>query len=143
MLKGILFGLIAQVAFAIGFVFISQVTQIQNQLLKACLNLCISAVFTCAVVGYFYFVNAENLTVLSRKSLWLLGIGSLLVLVVGDTFFIAGISASNVNTVAYTSLARPAIALLLEFILGKVTLTLRDLIGFVLLAAGFIVISTR
>ena len=141
--KGLILGLAAQVAATVGFLFIAQATFIKSPVLRTSLSVCLSGILALGIVAYFFLSGAEDLSVLGNKQLIYLAIGSVLLLIVGDSLFIAGISASNVTTVAYSSLARPAVALILETLLGRATLTIQDLVGFVLLAAGFVLISTR
>ena len=143
MIKGILLGLASHIAFTVGFLFISQATFVKNQLLKTMLSLCFSAVLVAIIVAYLFLSGAEEASLLQHKDLRYLALGSVLVLVVGDTLFIAGLSASNVTVMTYTALASPAVALLLEASLGRIRLTPRDLLGFALLALGFIVIARR
>jgi drug/metabolite transporter (DMT)-like permease len=143
MTKGLVLGLVAQVAFTIGFIFIAHATFTKNPLLKTTLNLCFSGALAFAIVADFFLSGAEDVSVLGHKHMLFLAIGSVLVLIIGDGLFIEGISVSNVTTVAYTSLARPAVALILETLLGRTTVTIQDFAGFVLPAAAFILISTR
>jgi len=143
MTKGLILGLAAQVATTIGFIFIAQATFVKNPVLRTTLSVCVSGVLAFGIVAYFFLSGAEDISVLRDKHMIYLAAGSVLVLIIGDSLLIAGISVSNVTTVAYASLARPAVALILETLLGRTTMTIQDFVGFLMLAAGFILISTR
>ncbi len=143
MSRGIFLGLLAQIVFTTGFLFINQATSIRNQLFKTTLGLCFAGLLSLAIVTYFVWSGTEDFSGIRQNDLFYLAAGAVLIWVVGDTLAISGMAVSNITTVAYTAMARPAVALFLEYMLGQVTPTPKDFIGFGCLAVGFAVILTR
>lgn len=73
-------------------------------------------------------------------------IGSIMVMFVAQTVCFFGVQVSNMTTMAYTMLACSVISLVLELVLGRVKLSslgIRDLAGFALLVAGYLVIVSK
>ena len=69
-----------------------------------------------------------------------------MVMFVAQTVYFVGVQASNMTTMAYTTLAFPITSLILELVLGRVKLSslgIRDLAGFALLVAGYVVIVSK
>jgi len=141
--RGILLGLAAQVAFALGFVSINQASSVKNQILTTSVVLCFAGSVAVVFIAYFVLIGDGNLKSIELRQWVYLGVGSLLALVIGELFFIWGMAASNVTTVGYTALAYPVIALTIEWVQGKVSVTWRDMVGFLLLAAGFVLVSSK
>jgi drug/metabolite transporter (DMT)-like permease len=64
-------------------------------------------------------------------------------LLIGEVFYITGISSSNVTTVSYTALAYPVVALLFDSVRGRAIMTTQDIIGFAFVSIGFLVLASR
>ena len=144
--KGIVLGLLFQVVSAIGYILISHVTVVTNNVLKASLALCTAGVIGFALTLYSFSSRIEKLSVLTDTNLLFLLAGSVVSLVIGQILYLTGLSVSNLTTMAYTALAYPAVALILEIALGRVklaSLTYRDLLGLALLVVGFLVLMSR
>jgi hypothetical protein len=148
MAKGVLFGLLYNLVVAIGLVTIADFTLVKNDLLKSWLMLCIAAAFALPLIGFLYWVGAPGVQLPAGgiRVLWPLVVGSILALVIGEAVYIVGLSASSPTVISYAALAYPATVLIVEIVAGRValqSLSFRDLVAFILLAAGFILIATR
>jgi len=146
MAKGIVFGLLYQVTSAIGFILISNVTVVKSNVLKASLALCSAGILASVLALYFFSSGTEHLSVLTKRNLLYLILGAIFSLFLGQILYITGLFASNLTTIAYTALAYPAVALIMELTLGRVrlaTLTVRDFGGLALLIAGFLLLMSR
>ena len=142
MSKGIMLGLLMQVISTIGYLLIAEVTAVKNELLKASLTSCFAGVVALVIAAYLVLSGTEQLSSLGLRDTLYLAIGSALGIVVAQAMYFAGISASNLTTVAYTMLAYPVIAMIGELILGRVelaSLTVRDFAGFALLVGGYVI----
>jgi uncharacterized membrane protein len=107
--------------------------------------LLISGIIAFIIVVFFSLSGTENLSSINKKDWFYLVTGSLFVLVIGYILYIAGLSASNVTTMAYTALAYPALALLIEIMLGKIkvsNLTIQEIAGFFFLVVGYIFLGS-
>jgi hypothetical protein len=97
------------------------------------------------VAAYLILSGSERLS-LNTKDVFYLALGSVLVMVVAQTVWFVGLSASSMTAMTYTMLAYPIIALVLELAVGRMrlsALTWRDLVGFGLLAAGYVVLISK
>jgi drug/metabolite transporter (DMT)-like permease len=145
MSKGIVLGMLYNVVVAIGFVLIGSVTTVKHDVFKACLMLCIAGSIALGMSIYFLLSGKVSMTSLDTQSLLYLALGSVLVLVVGDALYVTGLSASNATTLGYAALAYPAVTLIIEVFAKRISihdLTLKDLLGFLFLAIGFLLISS-
>src|SRR2546423_317223 len=132
MIKGLIFGLLAQIVVAVGFTLIGSIKGIKNDLFKTMLILCIGGVIATVAAFYLQASGHSQFVALSGSDLLFLILGSILVFVVGEFLYIAGLSASNLTTMSFTALAYPVAALVLDLILRRITLssfTLRDILG--------------
>lgn len=146
MAKGIVLGLLTQVVSAIGMVFIANVTTIKNDVLKASLTLCFGGVVALGIATYLFLSGTEPLSLFGSKDMLYLAIGSMIAFPVGHILYMAGLSASNVTTMAYTALAFPVVSLILELVLGRIkltALTVHDWVGFALLVAGYVIMISK
>jgi len=146
MIKGLILGLLFQVVVAVGWSFIGSITGIKNDLFKAMLMLCVAGVVAAVVVLYLQVSGRSQFVTLSTGDLLFLVLGSIFALVIGEILYVAGLSASNLTTMGFTALAFPIVALVLDLILRRITLssfTLRDLLGIVLTVMGFILLVYR
>jgi len=135
-------GLLMQVISTVGYLLIAEVTAVKNELLKASLTSCFSGIVALIIIAYLVLSGTEQLASLGVRDTVYLATGSALGIVVAQAMYFAGISASNLTTVAYTMLAYPVIAMIAEVILGRVelaSLSIRDFAGFALLVAGYVV----
>jgi len=150
MITGIILGLLAQLSFAVGLAFINQADFGVNQyFIKSNLVLLFSGFISLLILVFLYATAGGNLSFVNWKNCkWLL-IGSFLLLVVGEYFFIKGASVSGITTVAFTALAFPIIALLIDYatsrFIGNETplVGLKHIIGFVFVVVGFIIYTTE
>ena len=145
-MRGIFFGLVYQVVVAIGFVWVAGVARDANSVLKANLMLCIAGVVGLFILLLFALVRSTEFSALSRSDMLHLAFASMLILVVGESVYLMGLSASNATTMASTALAFPAICLTLDVITRRIplsSLTVRDYAGMLFLAIGFTLISSR
>jgi drug/metabolite transporter (DMT)-like permease len=143
MVKGLVLGLVFQVVVAVGWTLIGNITGIKNDLFKALLILCAAGVIAAAIAIYLQVSGRSQLVALSGNDLLFLVLGSILALVVGEILYVAGLSASNLTTMALTALAYPIVALVLDLMLQRTTLssfTLRDYIGIGFSVMGFILL---
>lgn len=149
MIKGIVFGLLYNVVVAIGLVTIANVHTIKNDVLKSGFMLLIAGSVATIVAMTIFLVDktqVEQFKLLDKSNLIQIGIGSILVLVIGEALYISGLSASSATVMGYSALAYPATALIVEIAFKRVefsSLTSKDLIGFAFLALGFILIASR
>jgi len=146
MVKGLVLGLVFQVVVAVGWTLIGNITDIKSDLFKTMLILCVGGVIAVAVVLYLQLSGRSQLVTLSGRVILFLILGSILILVVGEFLYVAGLSASNLTTMALTALAYPIVALVLDLVLRRVALssfTLRDFVGIGLSVMGFILLVYR
>lgn len=145
MIKGLLLGLLAQVFFAFGLVFINQSTfdKIQN-IIKSNIFIVTSVSFLFALSCFlvFYFSRTHEIFN-SLISIYYLLI-SLFLLIVGEYFFIRGATFSSITTVSLTALAFPVVITFVEYmkclILGQEppVIETKQIIGFLFIGAGFV-----
>lgn len=143
---GIVFGVIAQLAFAIGLVLINQVDlDDSQQFLKSSLVIFFAGLFSLPILGYLFLSTPQYLMVVNRKSCMLLLIGSLFLLVIGEYFFIKGAALSSVTSVSLTALAFPVMAVMAEYVASRMfgyqmqAVEIKHIVGFVFISAGFII----
>lgn len=145
-MRGILFGLLYQLVVAVGFIWVAGLARDTNSILKANLMVCIAGVVAFLIVLFFALFRDTEFSTFSRSDLLQLGFASLLILVVGESVYLLGLSASNATTMGYTALAFPAICLALDVVTRRIpfsSLTIRDYAGFLFLVIGFALISSR
>jgi hypothetical protein len=98
------------------------------------------------VTGYTVVSGQQQLSAIQPKEYVYIAVGSIMVMFVAQTVYFFGVQASNMTAIAYTMLAFPVISLALELVLGRVKLSslgIRDLAGFALLVAGYVVIVSN
>lgn len=145
-MSGLILGLLYQVVVAVGFIWVAGVARDTNPVLKASIMLGIAGVVASIVLLSFGVARRSEFAAISFPDLLHLSVGAILVLVVGEILYIAGLSASNATTMAYTALAFPAVCLVLDVMLRRISissLTLQDYAGMLFLAVGFSLISAR
>jgi len=149
MFKGIILGIFAQLAFAIGLTLINQAKFENDQdFLKSNVVLILAGCFSVIILSYFFLRNSQNWGIINGNNFFYLLFGSLFLLVIGEYFFLKGASVSNVTTVSLTALAFPIVALLTEYTFFKFGLAqkppaieINHLIGFVFSTIGFILFT--
>ncbi len=145
-MSGLGLGLAYQVVVAIGFVWVAGVARNANPFLKANVMLAIAGVIASVVLVVFGVSRRAEFAEIAPADLAQLSLGAVLVLVLGESIYIAGLSASNATTMAYTALAFPAICLALDVALRRIpisSLTVTDYAGMVFLVMGFMLLSLR
>jgi drug/metabolite transporter (DMT)-like permease len=98
------------------------------------------------VTGYTVFAGQQQVSAIQAKEFVYIVIGSIMVMFVAQALFFFGVQASNITTMALTLLAFPFISLVLELVLGRVKLSslgLHDLVGFILIALGYVVYISK
>ena len=146
MAKGILLGILMQSISAVGYLVIVNVTSIKSELFRTGLMICFASVVALIVTGYTVFSGQQQLSAIQTKEYVYVAVGSIMVMFVAQVIYFLGVQASNMTTMAYTMLAFPIISLILELVLGRVKLSslgIRDLAGFALLVAGYVVIVSK
>lgn len=146
MIKGLILGLVAQAVVAVGFTLIGSVKGIKSDLFKTMLILCTGSVIAAVAIFYLQASGHIQLVALSGSDILFLILGSILILVVGEFLYIAGLSASNLTTMSFTVLAYPIAALALDLMLRRITLssfTVRDILGIGLSVIGFILLVKK
>jgi len=146
MSRGIVLGLLCQVVGAVGFILVMGVTSVKSALMRTCLTLGASGLVALGIAGYLFLSGKEQPPRLVRRDILSFVLGSVLALVVGHVLYFKGLALTNVTTMAYTTLAYPIVSLVLELVLGRVkpsALTLHDLAGFGLMAAGYVIIMSK
>ena len=145
-MRSILFGLLYQFVVAVGLVWIAEVARDANSVIKENVMLIVAGIFAFLILLSFALVCRTEFSALSRSDVFHLGFGAILILVVGESVYLTGLSGSNATTMAYTCLAFPAICLTLDVAMRRIPLssvTLRDCAGIVFLAIGFALIASR
>jgi hypothetical protein len=149
MAKGIVLGLLYNVAVAVGLVLIAGVRTPESPTVRSSMMLLIAGLMSLPVLGciaIFSGPSVADLRNLEWNSCARLALGSFLVLVVGEALYIGGLVASNVTTMLLAALAFPAVALVVELLAGKIdpsALTWTDFLGFLLMCAGFVLLVRR
>lgn len=146
MTLGLVFGVIAQLAFAVGLTLINQVVfDDSQQFLKSSLVLLLAGAFSLPILGYIFLSTPQYFMAIDRKSFSLIMIGSLFLLVIGEYFFIKGAALSSVTSISLTALAFPIMAVIAEYIASIIfgykmqVIEMKHIVGFVFIAVGFVV----
>jgi len=95
--------------------------------------------------GHELYGGFWTTTAKAREYIYI-AIGSIMVMFVAQALFFFGVQISNMTTMALTLLAFPFISLILELVLGRIkvsSLGVYDLIGFVPIAAGYVVYISK
>src|SRR5258708_10617467 len=87
------------------------------------LILCTGGVIAAVATFYLQASGHIQLVALSGSDILFLILGSILILVVGEFLYIAGLSASNLTTMSFTALAYPIAALAFDLVLRRITLS--------------------
>jgi len=146
MSKGILLGILLQCISATGYMVIVNVTSIKNEWFRTGLMIFFAGLVALIVAGYTVISGKQQLSAIQPKEYVTIAIGSIMVMFVAQVIFFFGVKVSSMTTMAYTMLAFPIISLILELILGRVKLSslgMYDLVGFILMAAGYVVFVTK
>jgi drug/metabolite transporter (DMT)-like permease len=146
MTKGILLGILLQCISATGYLVIVNVTSIKSELFRTSLMILFASIVAIIFLVYTVKTGQQNLANIQPKDYLIIAVGSIMVMFVAQLIFFFGVDEANMTTMAYTMLAFPIISLILELIVGRVKLTslgLYDLIGFVLMVAGYMVFVSK
>ncbi|MCP4362677.1 MAG: EamA family transporter [Chloroflexi bacterium] len=146
MSKGILLGILLQCISATGYMVIVNVTSIKNEWFRTGLMIFFAGIVALIVAGYTVISGQQRLSAIQPKEYIYIAIGSIMVMFVAQVIFFFGVKVSSMTTMAYTMLAFPIISLILELILGRVKLSslgIYDLVGFTLIAAGYVVFVSK
>jgi drug/metabolite transporter (DMT)-like permease len=146
MIKGILLGILMQCISVVGYLVIVNVKSIKSEVFRTGLMICCAGVVALVAMGYTVLSGQQRLTDIRARDYIYIAVGSILVMFVAQVICFFGIQATNMTTVAYTMLAFPIISLIAELILGRIkfsSLGVHDLIGFVLMVAGYVVFVSK
>lgn len=146
MTKGILLGILLQCISATGYLVIVNVTSIKSELFRTSIMILFASIVALIFLVYSVKTGQQELTDIQPKDYLIIAVGSIMVMFVAQLIFFFGVDEANMTTMAYTMLAFPIISLILELIVGRVKLTslgLYDLIGFVLMVAGYVVFVSK
>ena len=146
MTKGILLGILLQCISATGYLVIVNVTSIKSELFRTSLMILFASIVAIIFLVYSVKTGQQNLSEIQPKDYLIIAVGSIMVMFVAQLIFFFGVDEANMTTMAYTMLAFPIISLILELIVGRVKLTslgIYDLIGFVLMVAGYVVFVSK
>ncbi len=146
MSKGIMLGLLMQCISAVGYLAIAEVASIKSEWFRTSFMILSASIVALLVTGYTLISGHQQLSVISAKEYTILITGSIMVMFVAQALFFFGVQASNMTTISLTLLAFPFISLFLELLLGRVELSslgLREWVGFVLIAVGYVVYSSK
>lgn len=146
MTKGILLGILLQCISATGYLVIVNVTSIKSELFRTSLMILFASIVAVLSLVYTVKTGQQKLMDIQPKDYLIIAVGSIMVMFVAQLIFFLGVDEANMTTMAYTLLAFPIISLILELIVGRVklrSLGLYDLIGFVLMVAGYVVFVSK
>lgn len=146
MSKGLMLGLLMQCMSAIGYLVIVNVASIKSEWFRTGLMILSAGLVALIVTGYTVVSGQQQLLAIQAKEYIYIMIGSIMVMFVAQSLFFFGVQASNMTTMALTLLAFPFISLILEIALGRVKLSslgIYDLVGFLLIAVGYIVYISK
>ncbi len=118
----------------------------KNEWFRTGLMIFFAGIVALIVAGYTVISGQQRLSAIQPKEYIYIAIGSIMVMFVAQVIFFFGVKVSSMTTMAYTMLAFPIISLILELILGKVKLSslgIYDLVGFTLMAAGYVVFVSK
>lgn len=146
MTLGLVFGVIAQLAFAVGLTLINQVVfDDGQQFVKSSLVLFLAGAFSLPILGYVFISTPQYFMDIDRKGFILILIGSLFLLVIGEYFFIKGAALSSVTSMSLTALAFPVVAVIAEYVASVIfgykmqAIEIKHIVGFAFIAVGFVV----
>jgi drug/metabolite transporter (DMT)-like permease len=139
-------GLLAQACFAVGFSFVAafiakERVHLHEELTRTVLVLCFGTVLAFVVAFSVWATGAVGFGMFKLDSWAWLAAGAIVAILVGEVFYLAGISARNLTTVSYTSLAFPVFAFAIDWWRGKAEISVKDFIAFALMCAGFILLA--
>jgi len=146
MTKGILLGILLQCISATGYMVIVNVTSIKNELFRTSLMIIFASLVALIFLVYTVRTGQQKLSDIQPRDYLIIAVGSIMVMFVAQLIFFFGVEEASMTTMAYTMLAFPIISLILELIVGRVKLSslgLYDLIGFVLMVAGYVVFVSK
>jgi|GEM_PF-3267085 len=146
MSKGIILGILVQCISAIGYLVIINITSIKSEWFRTSLMIFFAAIVSLIVMIYSVATGKQQLSAIQPKEYITIAIGSIMVMFVAQVVFFFAIENASMTTISYTVLAFPIISLILEVIVGRVKLSslgMYDLIGFILMAAGYIVFVSK
>jgi drug/metabolite transporter (DMT)-like permease len=146
MIRGILLGILMQCISVVGYLVIANVTSIKSEVFRTGLMICCAGIVALIAMGYTVLSGQQRLAEIRARDTIYIAIGSILVMFVAQVIYFFGVQATNLTTLAYTMLAFPIISLIAELILGRIQLSslgVHDLIGFVLMVAGYVVFVSK
>jgi drug/metabolite transporter (DMT)-like permease len=146
MVKGILLGLLMQCMSAAGYLVITNIASIKSEWFRTGIMIVLAGIVALIVTAYTVLSGQQPLAAIQPREFVYLAIGSVMVMFVAQALFFFGVRAANMTTMALTLLAFPFISLALELALGRIqpsSLGGHDLVGFLLIAAGYVVYTTR
>lgn len=146
MSKGILLGILLQCVSAVGYLVVVNVTSIQSELFRTGLMIGLASIVAFLVLGYTVISGQQQLSAIKAKEYLYIAIGSIMVMFVAQAIYFFGVQASNMTTMVYTLFAFPFVSLILVLVLGRVKLSslgIYDAVGFVLMAAGYVVFISK
>lgn len=145
-MKGILLGLGYQLTVAVGLVWVAGIARGASPILKANIMLGLGGLFAFVILGATALFRSHEMSVFTRGDVLHLALGAILILVIGESLYISGLSSTNATSMAFTALGFPAICLALEVALGRVSPTsfgVREYLGVALLVVGFVLVVPR
>ena len=145
MFRGVMLGLLMQCMSAVGYLVIVGVTSIKSEWLRTSLMIIPASIVALAIIVYTLF-SSQQLSAIQTKEYIYIAIGSVMVMFVAQALFFFGVQLSNMTTMTLTLLALPFITLGLELLLGRIkvsSLGMHDLIGFILISAGYVVYVSK
>ena len=135
---GITLGLLTQLFIAIGFVVFLKAVQ-YHYIPKISLTLIVDAIIATVILIWY----ADVVSNIPLSDIIKIGIGGVLALLVGNIVFFWGIHTTNATTVGMAGLSFPIFVIIIELIMGHYTPTDKDLLGFILLAVGYVILTMR
>ena len=146
MTKGILLGILMQCISVAGYLVIANVTSIKSEVFRTGLMICCACVVALIAMGYTVLSGQQRLAEIRTRDYIYIAVGSIIVMFVAQVIYFFGVQAANLTTMAYTMLTFPIISLIAELVLGRIkfsSLGVHDLIGFVLMVAGYVVFVSK
>jgi drug/metabolite transporter (DMT)-like permease len=146
MTKGILLGILLQCISATGYLVIVNVTSIKSELFRTSLMILFASIVALVFLVYTVKTGQQNISDIQPKDYLIIAVGAIMVMFVAQLIFFFGVDQANLTTMAYTMLAFPIVSLILELIFGRVKLSslgIYDLIGFLLMVAGYVVFVSK
>ncbi len=146
MVKGLMLGLLMQCISATGYLVIVNVTSIKNEWFRTGLMIIPAGLVALLVTSYTVFSGQQQLSAIQPREYIYIALGSIMVMFMAQALFFFGVQVSNITTIALTLLAFPFISLILELALGRIKLSslgMYDLVGFILIAVGYVVFISK